>query len=96
VGSEAASAGPTAPGGGAAGGAGPHARVEEELGDLLFAVVNLVRLAGAHPTTALARANLKFRARFEKLEELARARGVDMGGATLADLDALWDEVKRG
>jgi nucleoside triphosphate diphosphatase len=42
--------------------------VEEELGDLLFAAVNLTRLAGAHPTTALAAANRKFQRRFERLE----------------------------
>ncbi len=71
-------------------------RVEEELGDLLFAVVNLVRLAGAHPTTALARANLKFHERFERLERLAQDRGVDMRSAGLEALDALWDEIKRG
>ena len=75
---------------------GAHARVEEELGDLLFAVVNLVRLGGAHPTTALARANRKFQERFERLEELARERGIDMRASSLAELDALWDEVKRG
>ena len=72
------------------------ARVQEELGDLLFAAVNLARLAGAHPTTALARANRKFQERFEKLESLARERGIDLPSSTLAELDALWDEVKRG
>ena len=66
----------------------------EELGDLLFSVVNLTRLAGAHPTTALDRANRKFRRRFEALEALALARGVEMGEASLEELDALWDEVK--
>lgn len=71
-------------------------RVDEELGDLLFAVVNLARLAGTHPTTALARANQKFQERFTKLEGLARERGIDMETAGLAALDALWDEVKRG
>lgn len=71
-------------------------RVNEELGDLLFAVVNVSRLAGSHPTTALARANQKFQERFEKLERLARERGIDMETAGLAALDALWDEVKRG
>lgn len=85
----------------ALGAAGPHDgpradRVEEELGDLLFAVVNLVRLAGAHPTNALVRANQKFHERFEALERLARARGIDVRSSTLAELDALWDEVKRG
>jgi MazG family protein len=70
--------------------------VHEELGDLFFAVVNLARLAGAHPTTALAFANAKFQERFQKLERLARERGLELGRATLAELDALWDEVKRG
>ncbi len=69
--------------------------VEEELGDLLFAVVNLTRLAGAHPTTALARANRKFGNRFAQLEARARARGVQLGEVGLEALDALWDEVKR-
>jgi len=73
---------------------GADARLEEELGDLLFAVVNLVRLAGSHPTTALARANRKFRRRFERLEALARERGVDLAGAGLEALDLLWDEIK--
>ncbi|MEQ1856243.1 MAG: nucleoside triphosphate pyrophosphohydrolase [Longimicrobiales bacterium] len=71
-------------------------RVDEELGDLLFSVVNLSRLAGTHPTTALARANQKFQDRFEKLERLARERGIQMETAGLTALDALWDEVKRG
>jgi len=69
--------------------------VEEELGDLLFAAVNLVRLAGFHPTTALAAANRKFRDRFERLEALARERGIEMETAGLEALDALWDELKR-
>ncbi len=77
-------------------GSGVGERVDEELGDLLFAVVNLSRLAGAHPTTALARANQKFQGRFEKLEHLARERGIQMETAGLDVLDALWDEVKRG
>jgi MazG family protein len=77
-------------------GAEEQARIDEELGDLLFAVVNLSRLAGTHPTTALARANVKFQERFEKLERLARQRGIHMETAGLQALDALWDEVKRG
>jgi len=68
--------------------------VEEELGDLLFAVVNLTRLAGAHPTTALDRANRKFHSRFEALEALARKRGIRIEEAGLDALDALWDELK--
>jgi MazG family protein len=69
--------------------------LEEELGDLLFASVNLVRLAGKHPTPALARANRKFRRRFERLETLARERGIVLEEAGLEALDRLWDEIKK-
>jgi MazG family protein len=75
--------------------AGAPERVEEELGDLLFAVVNLARRAGAHPTTALATANRKVQDRFEAVERLAAERGLDMASAGLEALDAIWDEVKR-
>jgi len=68
--------------------------VEEELGDLLFAVVNLTRLAGAHSDTVLDRANRKFHQRFEALEDLARERGIALGEATLEVLDGLWEELK--
>ncbi len=74
----------------------PHDAVEEELGDLLFAVVNVTRLAGVHPVSALTRANQKFTRRFDALESLAQARGIAFGEASLAELDQLWDEVKRG
>ncbi len=70
-------------------------RVVEEVGDLLFATVNLARRAGVHPTTALARANAKFRRRFEGLEVLAHERGIELSVAGLEALDELWDEVKR-
>ena len=73
-----------------------HAAVEEELGDLLFAVVNLCRKAQVHPALALDRANAKFQRRFESVERLATARGLDVRTAGLIALDALWDEVKRG
>ena len=69
--------------------------VVEEIGDLLFASVNLARLAGVHPTTALAQANRKFQRRFEALEGIARERSVDLASAGLPALDELWDEVKR-
>jgi ATP diphosphatase len=70
-------------------------RLEDELGDLLFASVNLARLAGADPVAALARANAKFSRRFGALEGLAAERGVVLGEAGLPELDVLWDEVKR-
>jgi nucleoside triphosphate diphosphatase len=71
-------------------------RLEDEVGDLFFAAVNLSRLAGVHPSAAIARANAKFERRFRALEALAAARGVGMERAGLAELDRLWDEVKRG
>lgn len=71
-----------------------HEALEDELGDLLFAVVNLCRKAGVHASLALDRANAKFSRRFTGIEQLAAARGIDVKSAGLAVLDALWDEVK--
>jgi uncharacterized protein YabN with tetrapyrrole methylase and pyrophosphatase domain len=73
-----------------------HAALEEELGDLLFAVVNLCRKAGVHASLALDRANAKFAARFAAIEKLAAERGIDVNTAGLTVLDAMWDEVKAG
>ena len=73
-----------------------HDRIEAELGDLLFAVVNLCRKSGVHPAVALDRANSKFATRFERIEQLASERGLDVTTAGLDALDALWDEVKEG
>jgi MazG family protein len=72
-----------------------HERLEDELGDLLFAVVNLCRKAGVHPALALDRSNIKFAKRFTAVERLAKERGMRVGEASLEQLDALWDEVKR-
>ena len=69
--------------------------LEGELGDLLFSVVNLCRKANVHAAIALDRANLKFLRRFTAVEKLAAERGVHVGTATLAELDLLWDDVKR-
>jgi MazG family protein len=71
-----------------------HALLEGELGDLLFACVNLCRKAGVHASLALDRANAKFEARFKKIEEVCRERGIVLHEAGLEQLDALWDEVK--
>jgi MazG family protein len=73
----------------------PDRALEAELGDLLFAVVNLCRKSGVHASLALDRANAKFTARFESVERLAAARGIDVREAGLAVLDELWDEIKK-
>jgi MazG family protein len=76
-------------------GAGSRDKLEEEIGDLLFAVVNLARKLGVEPRQALERANAKFTRRFEQVEALAGERGLEMGRASLEELDKLWDEVKK-
>jgi tetrapyrrole methylase family protein/MazG family protein len=73
---------------------GEHAAVADELGDLLFAVVNVSRHLQIDPESALRAAANKFRSRFEQVESLAAERGIDLQHADLAALDALWDEVK--
>jgi MazG family protein len=68
--------------------------IEDEIGDLLFAVVNLARKLSINPGAALERANAKFTGRFEQVERLAQERGLELGRASLEELDHLWDEVK--
>lgn len=69
--------------------------VFEEAGDLLFAVVNLLRKMDIEPETALAFANVKFSGRFMAMESLAEERGLDFRELKLAQQDQLWDEVKK-
>lgn len=71
-----------------------HAELELELGDLLFACVNLCRKAGVHAALALDKANAKFEERFRGVESLAKDRGIDVGTAGLDVLDSLWNEAK--
>ncbi len=70
-------------------------RLTDELGDLLFAVVNLARKAGVDPDHALERSNHKFQRRFEAVEAGARDAGLVLGEASLAELDQIWDAVKQ-
>jgi len=65
-----------------------------EVGDLLFAVVNLARHLGADPEDVLRQTNLKFERRFGSIERALAARGKTPKDATLAEMDALWDEAK--
>ncbi len=73
------------------GGAAP-ARLEDEVGDLLFAAANLARKLDVEPETALRRATAKFERRFRRVEALAAKRGI---GRDLDALEALWQQVKR-
>jgi tetrapyrrole methylase family protein/MazG family protein len=66
-----------------------------EVGDLLLAIVNLARHRGVDPESALRTATAKFRARVQACEMLAAERGIDTRTAGLANLDALWEEVKQ-
>jgi MazG family protein len=72
----------------------PRARIDDEIGDLLFAVVNVGRLAGADAETVLRRATLKFERRFRRVEALLRARGKTPEQSTLDEMDSLWNDVK--
>ena len=67
----------------------------DELGDLLFAVVNVARHLDIDPELALRAATDKFRSRFETVERLAADRAIDLRASDLATLDALWDEAKN-
>ena len=70
------------------------ARAAAEVGDLLFAVVNLARHLGADPEGILRQTNLKFERRFGSIERALAARGKTPKDASLAEMDALWDEAK--
>lgn len=70
--------------------------IDAELGDLLFSVVNVARHLSLDAEVSLRGAARKFRARVERVEELANERGLDMKTATLAELDALWEIAKGG
>ena len=73
---------------------GDNAHLAEETGDLLFAVVNLARHAGADPEMALRGTNAKFEKRFAYIERTLAAKGRSLADATLQEMDALWDEAK--
>jgi len=73
---------------------GDSKNVIEEVGDLLFAAVNLARFLNADPAEALRKANQRFRRRFALLQEELRTQSRAMAECTLAELDDVWEQVK--
>jgi nucleoside triphosphate diphosphatase len=74
--------------------AGDRKQAAEEIGDLLFVVVNVARHLDVDPDAALTGANLKFERRFGAIEDALASRGKSPAQSTLAEMDALWDEAK--
>lgn len=73
---------------------GEHTHIAEELGDLLFAVVNVCRLSGIDAEEALERSNKKFAARFGMLEDALRAQNRDFSDCSVEEMNEIWDEIK--
>ncbi len=72
-----------------------RARLEDEVGDLLFVLVNIARYLSLDPESALRKTNRKFRRRFEYLEDRLRAQGRKPDDAPLAEMESLWQEAKQ-
>lgn len=75
-------------------GKGSQERMEEELGDLLFSIVNYARFLNIDPDQALARTNKKFINRFQAMEEVVANQGKQMTDLSLTEMDAIWNEIK--
>ena len=69
--------------------------LKDELGDLLFAVVNVARKCNVDAESALQDATDKFAARFNRLEDELKARGKQLGDAALEEMDEIWDQIKK-
>lgn len=70
-------------------------KIEEEVGDLLFSVVNLARKLGVEPETAMKHANRKFRKRFSWVEGELRMRGKSFNDSNIEEMDGIWQTVKK-
>lgn len=70
-------------------------RMEEEMGDLFFSLINAARLYGIHPDNALDRTTKKFMNRFNHIEECAREEGKRLNEMSLDEMEALWNEAKK-
>jgi len=72
-----------------------RARIDDEIGDMIFAMVNLARKCKIDSESALQRATDKFVARFNRLEDELRMRGKQLGDVELPEMDAIWDQIKQ-
>ncbi len=72
-----------------------RSRLEDEVGDLLFVLVNIARYLALDPESALRKTNRKFRRRFQYLEDKLREQGRKPSGASLDEMESLWQESKR-
>jgi MazG family protein len=72
-----------------------RSRLEDEVGDLLFVLVNIARYLALDPESALRKTNRKFRRRFQYLEDRLREQGRKPSGASLDEMESLWQESKR-
>jgi XTP/dITP diphosphohydrolase len=70
--------------------------MEAEFGDLMFALINAARLYKIKPDNALEQTNLKFIRRFNYLEAKAKEQGKELQDMSLSEMDALWEEAKKG
>ena len=73
----------------------PIGRLEDEFGDLLFALVNYARYIGVNPEDALEKTNRKFKRRFHYIESQVSKTGMKLQDMTLEELDAFWNEAKK-
>jgi tetrapyrrole methylase family protein/MazG family protein len=73
----------------------PESQLEEEIGDLLFAVVNFARKKKLDAEQALSRATRKFTNRFQEMERLANERGLELASLSLEEMDRFWEDVKE-
>lgn len=73
----------------------PHEKIEQEFGDLLFALINFSRFIDVNPESALERTNKKFIRRFEYLEAQTNASNKDMKKMSLDEMDVFWNEAKK-
>ena len=70
-------------------------RIEDEIGDLLFSIVNFARFNGIDPESALRGTNRKFRQRFHEIEKEATSRGIRLEDMSLEEMDSIWERAKK-